>query len=89
MPRIGQALGGELWTGASSVLKFDTSDLIITAVTSAIVGIQYAYIFVSGTSAGDSKLLCYCTLTTTEIATLQINNTLTVQMNSSGVLTLT
>lgn len=87
-PREGKAMGGELWTGASSVLKFDTSDVIFTATTSAIANIKYAFIFLTGASAGAQKLLCYSTLTTSPITSLAIGNTLTIQMNSSGVLTL-
>ena len=93
-PRLGFALGTETWTNVSAtganakILRFDCSDLVITASTSAIANIKYAYIFLSGASAGACKLLCYSTLTTSPITSLAIGNTLTIQMNTSGVLRL-
>jgi hypothetical protein len=62
---------------------------VFTATTSAIANIKYAVIFLTGASAGAQKLLCYSTLTTSQITSLAIGNTLTVQMASGGVLTLT
>lgn len=90
-PVLGKALGAEVWTTGASAgqIKFDTSDLIFTATTSAIANIKYAVIFLTGASAGAQKLLCYSTLTTSQITSLAIGNTLTVQMASGGVLTLT
>jgi hypothetical protein len=88
LPRAGDQLSAELWTGATSVLKFDCSDQIITALGTPISNIKYAFIFLSGASATVEKLLCYTTLTTSQITSLAVNNTLTIQMNSSGVLTL-
>lgn len=90
-PVLGKALGGEVWTTGASAkqIKFDTDDLIFTATTSAIANIKYAVIFLTGASAGAQKLLCYSTLTTSQITSLAIGNTLTVQMASGGVLTLT
>jgi hypothetical protein len=90
-PVLGKALTGELWTTGASAkqIKFDTDDLIFTATTSAIANIKYAVIFLTGASAGAQKLLCYSTLTTSQITSLAIGNTLTVQMASGGVLTLT
>jgi len=90
-PVLGKAMGGEVWTTGASArqIKFDTSDLIFTATTSAIANIKYAVIFLTGASAGAQKLLCYSTLTTSQITSLAIGNTLTVQMASGGVLTLT
>ena len=76
-------------TGANAkILRFDATDLVITASTSAIANIKYAYIFLSGASAAAEKLLCYSTLTTSQITSLAIGNTLTIQMNTSGVLRL-
>ena len=92
--RLGFALANETWTNVSAtganakILRFDCDDLVITASQSAIAGIQYAYIFLSGASAAACKLLCYSTLTTTPITSLAIGNTLTIQMNTSGVLRL-
>lgn len=90
-PVLGKALTGEVWTTGASAgqIKFDTDDLVFTATTSAIANIKYAVIFLTGASAGAQKLLCYSTLTTSQITSLAIGNTLTVQMASGGVLTLT
>jgi hypothetical protein len=90
-PVLGKAMGGEVWTTGASAgqIKFDTSDLVFTATTSAIANIKYAVIFLTGASAGAQKLLCYSTLTTSQITSLAIGNTLTVQMAAGGVLTLT
>ncbi len=87
-PLLGKAITGEVWTGTAT-MKFDTSDVIFTATTSAIANIKYAVIFLTGASAGAQKLLCYSTLTATPIPSLAIDSTLTVQMASGGVLTLT
>ena len=90
-PVLGKAMTGEVWTtGASGgQIKFDTDDLVFTATTSAIANIKFAVIFLTGASAGAQKLLCYSTLTTSQITSLAIDNTLTVQMASGGILTLT
>lgn len=91
-PVLGKALTGEVWTATSAsspTMKFDVGDLTFTATTSAIANIKYAVIFLTGASAGAQKLLCYSTLTTSQITSLAIGNTLTVQMASGGVLTLT
>jgi len=93
-PKVGFQLSGELWTNVSAtganakILRFDTGDLTVVASTSAIANIKYAYIFLSGASATVEKLLCYSTLTTSQITSLAIGNTLTIQMNTSGVLRL-
>jgi hypothetical protein len=90
-PVLGKAMTGEVWTtGASGgQIKFDSDDLVFTATTSAIANIKFAVIFLTGASAGAQKLLCYSTLTTSQITSLAIDNTLTVQMASGGILTLT
>ena len=86
-PTGGDELAGETWTGTSTQ-KFDCTDHVFTALGSPIVAIKYAIIYATGASAAASKLLCYSTLTTTQIASLAATNTLTIQMNTSGVLTL-
>ena len=94
-PVLGKALTGETWTAVSAtganagVMKLAVSNIVFTATTSAIANIKYAVIFLTGASAGAQKLLCYSTLTTSQITSLAIGNTLTVQMASGGVLTLT
>lgn len=94
-PVLGKALTGETWTAVSAtgtnagVMKFAVSNIVFTATTSAIAGIQFAVIFLTGATAGAQKLVCYSTLTTSPITSLAIGNTLTVQIASGGVLTLT
>jgi len=85
----GKALTSEVWTvGASnSQYKFDASDVVWTATGGSIAGIKYAVIWLSGTSAGNRHLLCYSQLTSSAF-TLSSGNTLTLQMNASGILTL-
>jgi hypothetical protein len=67
---------------SGSTVTFDCSDLVWTATGSAIGSIMYLVI---GVSAG--KPLCWSKLTTAAF-TLATGNTLTVQMNASGVFTL-
>ncbi len=91
-PRNGEALAGETWTTGASAgqIRFNATNHVFTAAAgSAIANIKYAFIFLTGASAGAQKLLCYSTLTTSQITSLAAGNTLTIQMNSSGVLTLT
>jgi hypothetical protein len=85
----GKAMTGEVWTvGASnSQYKFDTDDVVWTASGGSIANIKYAVIWLSGASAGGRHLLCYSQLTSSQF-TLSSGNTLTLQMNASGVLTL-
>jgi hypothetical protein len=86
----GKALTGEVWTQGASAkqYKFDADDAVWTATGGAIANIKGAVIWLSGASAGARKLLCFASLTSTQF-TLAQNNTLTVQVNASGVLTLT
>ena len=85
----GKALTSEVWTvGASAKqYKFDTDDVIWTATGGTIANIKGAVIWQSGASALARKLLCFASLTSTQF-TLSTNNTLTIQMNASGILTL-
>ena len=81
----GQALTGVTWTtGASaSQYRLDCNDPIWTATGGAINSIKFALI---KNSAGQA--LCWSRLTTAAFNLTQ-NNTLTVQINTSGVFTLT
>jgi len=85
----GKALTGEVWTvGASAKqYKFDTDDILWTATGGTIPNIKFAVIWISGTSAGNRHILCNASLTSNQF-TLAQNNTLTIQMASTGVLTL-
>ncbi len=85
----GKAMGGEVWTVGASAgqYKFDASDVVWTGTGGSIANIKYAVIWISGASAGSRYLLCYSQLTSSQF-TLASGNTLTIQMNSSGILTL-
>lgn len=86
----GKALAGETWTvGASAKqYRFDCDDVVWTATGGAINNIKGAVIWISGASAGARHLLCFASLTSSQF-NLATGNTLTVQINSSGVFTLT
>jgi len=80
----GTTLSSSTWALSGSNGKFDSSDWIITG--SATNTIKYAYIVLSG-GATSGHLLCYSTLSATAFA-LSGTNTLTIQMNVSGIFTL-
>jgi hypothetical protein len=86
----GKVLGTPSWlTGASSLqMKFDGADVVWTATGGNITSIKAAVIVASAAGATDRHLLCAASLTSTEF-TLSSGNTLTIQMNASGILTLT
>ena len=84
----GKALSGVAWTVGASAgqYKFDASDVVWTGTGGSIANIKFAVI--SNTSGGASgKLLCRSQLTSSQF-TLSSGNTLTLVMNSSGILTL-
>jgi hypothetical protein len=85
----GKALTSERWTVGASAKQymFDVGDVIWTATGGAINNIKFAVIWLSGASAGGRHLLCNASLTSTQF-NLSTNNTLTIQMASTGVLTL-
>ena len=84
----GKALATVAWTVGASAgqYKFDADDVVWTATGGSIANIKFAVI--SNTSGGASgKLLCRSQLTSSQF-TLASGNTLTISMNSSGILTL-
>lgn len=85
----GKALTNEVWTTGTSAqqIKFDTDDVFWSANGGSIANIKAAVIWLSGASAGGRKLLCYASLTSSQFS-LAAGNRLTIQMNASGVLTL-
>ena len=90
--RGGYAAGGRsllsmVWTvGASAKsYKFDAADLVFTASGSALNNCKFAVIGV-GTSA-NGKALCWSKLSTAQF-TVASPNTLTIQFNAAGILTL-
>jgi hypothetical protein len=86
----GKALTSEVWTvGASAQqYKFDCDDVVWTGTGGAINNIKGAVIWLSGASAGGRHLLCFASLTSSQF-NLASGNTLTLQVNSAGVFTLT
>lgn len=85
----GKALANIAWTVGASAgqYKFDADDVVWTGTGGSIANIKFAVI--SNTSGGASgKLLCRSQLTSAQF-TLSSGNTLTLQMNSAGILTLT
>jgi hypothetical protein len=85
----GKTMTGETWTvgTSNSQYRFDTDDVVWTASGGNITGIRYAVIWVSAAASANRHLLCYSQLTSSAF-TLSTGNTLTLQMNASGVLTL-
>jgi hypothetical protein len=81
----GKALTTLAWTvGASAKqYKFDADDLVYTASGAALTNVKFAVIGVSG-----GKALCWSRLSTSQF-TVTSGNTLTIQMNASGIFTLT
>lgn len=85
----GKALTSERWTVGASAKQymFDVGDVIWTATGGAISNIKAAVIWLSGASTNGRHILCNASLTSSQF-TLAQNNTLTLQMASTGVLTL-
>ncbi len=85
----GKALTTERWTVGSTTTQymFDVDDVVWTGTGGAINGIKYAVIWLSAATTAGRHLLCYSQLTSGQFNLAQ-NNTLTIQINSAGVLTL-
>lgn len=84
----GKSLTTIAWTVGASAgqYKFDADDVVWTGTGGSIANIKFAVISnVSGGASG--KLLCRSQLTSSQF-TLALGNTLTLQMNSAGILTL-
>lgn len=85
----GKALTTEAWTvGANaSAYKFDADDPLWTATGGTIPNIKGAVIWLSAAATTGRHLVCRASLTSTQF-TLGIGNTLTLQMNSGGIFTM-
>lgn len=85
----GKSLVNEVWTvgGSAGQYKFDCDDPLWTATGGTIPNIKGAVMWLSGASAGARHLLVRASLTSSQF-TLASGNTLTLQMNSSGVFTM-
>lgn len=80
----GRSLQSMVWTvGASAKsYKLDAADLVFTASGSALNNVKFAVIGVNG-----GKALCWSKLSTAQF-TVTSPNTLTIQFNALGILTL-
>ena len=83
------ALAGVSWGSGASAgqQKWDCTDPIITASASTLSAVRYAVIRKS-VSANGGPLLCYAALSVSEFD-VSTGNTLTIQMNTNGIFTLT
>lgn len=79
----GNTLSSHTWTQSGQNWKFDSSDWVVTG---SIASIKYAAIFMS-TGVSEGFVLCYSTLSTSPFSVTG-SNTLTIQMNTSGIFTL-
>lgn len=79
----GNTLSSHAWAISGQNAKFDSSDWVVTG---SIASIKYAVIMqsISGTSG---LVLCFSTLSATPFDVTG-TNTLTIQMNASGIFTL-
>lgn len=86
----GKALASITWTAGASagVMAWDCADLVWTATGGTIANIKAAVIYLLGASAGATYLVCRASLTSSQF-TLSTGNTLTIQINASGIVTLT
>jgi hypothetical protein len=77
------------WTNGASAgqQKFDCTDPIITASSSTLSAVRYAVIR-NSIAAASGRLLCFAALSTAEF-NVTTGNTLTIQMASTGIFTLT
>jgi hypothetical protein len=80
---VGNTLSSPTWALSGQNAKFDSSDWVVTG---SIASIKYAVIMKS-VSATSGLVLCYSTLSTAGFSVTG-TNTLTLQMNASGIFTL-
>ena len=85
----GKALASEIWTVGASAgqYKFDADDVVFTATGGTIPNIKFGVIWLSAGTTTGRHVLCRSQLTTSQF-TLATGNTLTLQMASTGILTL-
>lgn len=77
------------WTRSGATVTFDSDDATFTASGGSLTA-RYAVIFDDTTTSPVDALVCYCLLDSTPAdVTVTDGNTLTVQMNASGIFTLT
>jgi hypothetical protein len=83
-----KTLGTVIWTAGASAgqYKFSSANPVWTATGGSISNIKFAVIR-NSLSATGGHVLCYSQLTTAQFS-LSSTNTLTIQMNASGIFTL-
>lgn len=86
----GKAMTGEDWTTGASAGQwmFDADDVFWSANGGTISNIKTAVIWISAAASANRHLLCRSVLSTSQFS-LSAGNRLTIQMNASGILTLT
>lgn len=80
---VGNTLSSNTWALSGQNAKFDSSDWVVTG---SIASIKYAVI-IQSISATSGLVLCFSTLSTSPFDVTGVN-TLTIQMNASGIFTL-
>lgn len=85
----GKALTGEVWTvGASAKsYKWDFDDIVYTGTGGAIANIKGAVVWLSAAASANRHLVAFCSLTSSQF-TLASGNTLTIQINALGAVSL-
>ena len=85
----GQTLGAVTWvSSAAGVYRFDCSNEVYSPVTSVLSAVRYAVIRMSVGAVTSGYPLCYAALSTVEFD-VGASSTLTVQMATTGIFTLT
>jgi hypothetical protein len=87
---VARTLSGVAWTDGASAgqQKWDASDPVITASASILSGVRFAVIRLSAGTTTSGHLLCFAALSTAQF-NVTTGNTLTIQMASTGIFTLT
>jgi len=84
----GQTLSGTTWTGAGGVETFDTSNMVFSPVNSALTSVRYAVIRQSNSAVTSGFPICFAALSSTAFD-VGAGSTLTVQLATAGIFTLT
>lgn len=86
----GKALTNEVWTVGASAgqYKFDADDVFWSANGGTISNVKFAVIWLSAAASANRHLLCRSQLSSSQFS-ISAGNRLTIQMNASGILTLT
>lgn len=85
----GKALANETWTVGASAgqYRFDCDDVLWTATGGTIPNIKFAVIWISAAASANRFLLCRSQLSTSQF-TISSGNTISLNMASTGLVTL-